>query len=220
MAEETNRAAPADAAPQTDSSAATDASPSRHADGAATGDGRPDALAGDEIRPGVGPGPGAAAEMPAGEAALEQAQARATEYYDAFLRSKAEMENVRRRAQDDVARAHKFAVEGFAESLLPVIDSLEAALKVENASTEAMRSGVELTLKQLVAAFEKNRLVAIDPAGQRFDPNLHQAISMLPSDEVPAQHVIATLQKGFTIADRVLRPALVTVSQGPQGGGA
>ena len=122
------------------------------------------------------------------------------------------------RDRDDVAKAHKFAVESFAESLLPVADSLEAALKVDNASTEAMRSGVELTLRQLVAAFEKNRLVPIDPTGQRFDPNLHQAISVVPSDTVPAQHVVATLQKGFTIADRVLRPALVTVSQGPQSG--
>ena len=161
------------------------------------------------------------AAAPIGEPAdarLTEAQARAAEFQDAYLRARAEMENVRRRAQDDLARAHKFAVESFAESLLPVADSLEAALKVDNASTEAMRSGVELTLRQLVAAFEKNRLVPIDPTGQRFDPNLHQAISMVPSDTVPAQHVVATLQKGFTIAERVLRPALVTVSQGPQSG--
>lgn len=159
----------------------------------------------------------AAAAMASAVAAdpkLIEAQAKAAEYYDAFLRSKAEMDNIRRRAQEDIAKAHKFAVEGFAESLLPVVDSLEAALKTENAASDAMRSGIELTLKQLTSAFEKNRLVPIDPAGQKFDPNLHQAISMVPSDTVPAQHVVATLQKGWTIAERVLRPALVTVSQG------
>ena len=156
----------------------------------------------------------AMASAVAADPKLIEAQAKAAEYYDAFLRSKAEMDNVRRRAQDDVAKAHKFAVESFAESLLPVIDSLEAALKTEHAAPDAVRSGIELTLKQLTAAFEKNRLAPIDPAGQKFDPNLHQAISMVPSDTVPAQHVVATLQKGWTISERVLRPALVTVSQG------
>lgn len=146
---------------------------------------------------------------------LARAEARAAEFQDAFLRAKAEMENVRRRAQEDVAKAHKFAVESFAESLLPVLDSLDAALRVEGGASDAMRSGVELTLRQLTAAFERNRLLPIDPAGEKFDPHHHQAISMLPSDTVPAQHVIGTLQRGWTIADRVLRPALVTVSQGP-----
>lgn len=152
------------------------------------------------------------------DAQLAQATAQAAEWQEAYLRARAEMDNVRRRAQDEVSKAHKFAVESFAAEMLPVLDSLEAALKTDTGvSADAMRSGVELTLRQLVHAFEKNKLLAIDPAGERFDPHRHQAISMVPSDAVPAQHVVATLQKGWTIAERVLRPALVTVSQGPAG---
>lgn len=160
--------------------------------------------------------PAATSAAPADDATrLADAEAKATEWHDAYLRARAEMDNVRRRAQEDVAKAHKFAVEGFAESLLPVIDSLDAALRTEAADAAAMRSGVELTLKQLVGAFEKNRLLPLDPVGEKFDPHRHQAISMQPSDTVAAQHVITTLQRGWTIADRVLRPALVVVSQGP-----
>lgn len=160
---------------------------------------------------------GEAASGPASvDAQLAQATAQAAEWQEAYLRARAEMDNVRRRAQEEVSKAHKFAVESFAAELLPVLDSLEAALKTDTGvSADAMRSGVELTLRQLVHAFEKNKLLVIDPAGERFDPHRHQAISMVPSDAVPAQHVVATLQKGWTIAERVLRPALVTVSQGP-----
>jgi molecular chaperone GrpE len=154
------------------------------------------------------------ASLPSDAAALIEAQARASEYHDAFLRAKAEMENIRRRAQEDVAKTHKYAVENFAEGLVPVIDSLEAALATSAATAEQLRAGAEITLRQLVSAFEKARLLPIDPKGERFDPNRHQAISMLPSTEVPAQHVIAVLQKGWTIGDRILRPALVTVSNG------
>jgi molecular chaperone GrpE len=146
---------------------------------------------------------------------LVEAQARATEYHDAFLRAKAEQENIRRRAQEDISKAHKYSVESFAEALVPVIDSLEAALATENASAETMRSGAELTLKQLQSAFDKAKLTAIDPAGEKFDPNKHQAISMVPAPEgVAGNHVVAVLQKGYLIADRILRPALVTVAQG------
>jgi molecular chaperone GrpE len=145
---------------------------------------------------------------------LVEAQARATEYHDAFLRAKAEQENIRRRAQEDIAKAHKYSVESFAESLVPVIDSLEAALATENASAETMRSGAELTLKQLQSAFDKAKLTAINPLGEKFDPNKHQAISMVPAPEgVAANHVVAVLQKGYLITDRILRPALVTVAQ-------
>lgn len=161
--------------------------------------------------------PGSAAE--AGGSLAEElatAQARAAEFQDAFLRAKADAENIRRRGQEEVAKAHKFAVESFAESMLPVADSLEAALAADHPAVDALRSGVELTLRQLNAAFERNKLAVISPAGQKFDPNLHQAISMQPSD-LPAQTVVSVLQKGYTIADRVLRPALVTVSQGPAG---
>ena len=152
------------------------------------------------------------------EERLAAALAEAAEFRDQFLRAKAETENVRRRAQEDVAKAHKFAIEAFAEALLPVKDSLELALKTETPNLEAMREGVDATLRLLGSAFEKNRLLEIDPAGQKFDPNLHQAISMVPGSSVtppvPANHVVSVLQKGYTINDRVLRPALVMVAQG------
>ncbi|HEY5635065.1 MAG TPA: nucleotide exchange factor GrpE [Burkholderiaceae bacterium] len=146
---------------------------------------------------------------------LADAEARAAEMHDRFLRAHAEMDNVRRRAQEEVTRAHKFAIESFAEAILPVKDSLELALKADAPSVESIREGVEATLRQLASAFEKNRLVEIDPAGQKFDPNLHQAISTVPSGAAaPANHVVSVLQKGYMINERVLRPALVTVAQG------
>jgi len=148
------------------------------------------------------------------EKELQAALDKANEHYDLYLRAKAEADNVRRRAQEDVAKAHKFAVESFAESLVPVVDSLEKALEATNATPEAMREGVELTLRQLKAAFEKGNLKEINPVGAKFDPHWHQAISLVPAPEgVAPNHVVAVLQKGWTIADRVLRPALVTVAQ-------
>jgi molecular chaperone GrpE len=146
---------------------------------------------------------------------LTEAQAKAAEYYDAFLRAKADQENIRRRAAEDVAKAHKFAVESFAESMVPVADSLEAALANDSADIELVRNGVGLTLKQLNSAFEKAKLIAINPVGEKFDPNKHQAISMVPAPEgVAPNHVVTVLQKGYLIAERVLRPALVVVAQG------
>lgn len=150
------------------------------------------------------------------ESELQAALAKANENYDLYVRAAAEIENTRRRAQEDIAKAHKYAIESFAEALVPVADSLEKALEVSNATPEAMREGVELTLRQLRVAFEKGRLQQVDPAGQKFDPHLHQAISIVPAEAaggVPANHVVSVLQKGWRIADRVLRPALVTVSQ-------
>ncbi len=149
---------------------------------------------------------------PAAEAALAEAQAKIAELQESFLRAKAETENVRRRAQDDVAKAHKFAIEGFAENLLPVLDSLEAAVGDTSGDLAKVREGVELTLRQLTSALEKGRVAALNPVGEKFDPHLHQAISMVPADQEP-NTVVAVLQKGYTIADRVLRPALVTVAQ-------
>ncbi len=144
---------------------------------------------------------------------LQQALARANENHDLFLRAKAEAENVRRRGQEDVAKAYKFAIESFAESLVPVVDSLEKALQAQDAAPEAMREGVELTLRQLKSAFARGSLKEIDPAGEKFDPHFHQAISMVPAPEgVAPNHVVSVLQKGWLIADRVLRPALVTVA--------
>jgi molecular chaperone GrpE len=134
---------------------------------------------------------------------------------DEFLRAKAETENVRRRAQDDIAKTHKYASESFAEALLPVKDSLEAALADTSGAFDTLKSGVELTLKQLSQAFEKGRVQELNPAGQKFDPHKHQAISMVDS-ELEANHVVGVLQKGYQIHERVLRPALVTVSK-PKG---
>lgn len=147
-------------------------------------------------------------------ALLEAAQAQVAQYHDELLRAKAEVENIRRRAQDDVAKARKFGTESFAEGLVPVKDSLEAALSVPDQSAQAWREGVEATLKQLVGAFERNLMKEVAPApGDKFDPNLHQAISSVPSEH-PEGTIAQTLQKGYTIADRVLRPALVMVSSG------
>ncbi len=146
------------------------------------------------------------------EAQLADLQARHTEVSDAYLRAKAETENVRRRAEEDIAKARKFAVESFAESLLPVTDSLEAALAINNATQEQLLEGVNLTLRQLGQALERNKVVPIaPPAGTRFDPHQHQAISVVPAEQ-DANTVVSVLQKGYLIADRVLRPALVTVA--------
>ena len=146
------------------------------------------------------------------DAALAEAQAKVAELSEEFLRAKAETENVRRRAAEDVSKARKFAIEGFAEHLLPVLDSLEAALADVSGDATKLREGVELTLRQLTSAMEKGRVLAINPIGQKFDPHQHQAISMVPSEQEP-NTVVAVLQKGYVIADRVLRPALVTVAQ-------
>lgn len=155
----------------------------------------------------------AAAQTPvaAEQAALAEAQAKIAELQESFLRAKAETENVRRRAQEDVAKAHKFAIESFAEHLLPVVDSLEAAVAHSSDDLQKVREGVELTLRQLTGALEKGRVVALNPVGEKFDPHRHQAISVVPADQEP-NTVVSVLQKGFVIADRVLRPALVTVA--------
>ena len=155
---------------------------------------------------------GAAPAAEAADAALAEAQAKVAELQESFLRAKAETENVRRRAQEDVSKAHKFAIESFAEHLLPVLDSLEAAVSDTSGDIAKVREGVELTLRQLTSALEKGRVVAINPVGEKFDPHQHQAISMVPADQEP-NTVVTVLQKGYTIADRVLRPALVTVAQ-------
>lgn len=150
--------------------------------------------------------------MPSTEELLKQAELKAQEHHDAWLRAKAETENMRKRAQEDVSKAHKFAVENFSNELLAVKDSLEAALAIENASVENMKAGVELTLKQLNTAFQKHNLSEINPVGEKFDPHKHQAITMLESDAEP-NTVVNVLQKGYQIHERVLRPALVTVAK-------
>lgn len=154
------------------------------------------------------------AELAAVRAELDAAQAQVLAQQEQALRAMAEAENVRRRSQEDVSKARKFGIESFAESLVPVKDSLEAALAQGEQTVEAFREGVEVTLKQLVGAFERNQLKEVAPAaGDKFDPHLHQAISSIPSEQ-PANTVVQLLQKGYVISDRTLRPALVVVSAG------
>jgi molecular chaperone GrpE len=154
----------------------------------------------------------AEAAAPALEQQLIEAEARVAEMQDAFIRAKAEGENIRRRAQEDIAKAHKFAIESFAEAMVPVKDSLEMALTIESPSLESLKEGVEMTLKQLSSAFDKSRLVAIEPAqGDKLDPMKHQAVSVVPADQ-DANTVVTVLQKGYMIADRLLRPAIVVVA--------
>jgi molecular chaperone GrpE len=146
------------------------------------------------------------------EAQLSELQLELTTLKDAFLRAKAEAENVRRRADEEMSKARKFAVESFAESLLPVMDSLQAAIAQPEASTALVLEGVHATLRQLAAALERNKVIEVaPPPGTKFDPHQHQAISMVPAEQ-EANTVVAVLQKGYLIADRVLRPALVTVA--------
>jgi molecular chaperone GrpE len=151
--------------------------------------------------------------MPSLEELLRAAELQAVEHHDAWLRAKAETENMRRRAAEDVDKARKFAVENFASELLAVRDSLEAALAVESPSVENFKDGVELTLKQLTAAFGKFNLHDINPVGEKFDPHQHQAIQVVESD-LPANTVVTVLQKGYRLNERTLRPALVMVSKG------
>jgi molecular chaperone GrpE len=150
--------------------------------------------------------------MPSMEDMLKAAELDAAEHHDAWLRAKAETENMRRRATEEADKARKFAVEGFASELLAVKDSLEAALADNSAGVDTLRSGVELTLKQLAAVFGKFNLIDLDPVGEKFDPHLHQAIGMLESDQ-PANTVVTVLQKGYRLHERTLRPALVMVSK-------
>ena len=151
-------------------------------------------------------------ELAVAQAEVATLQAKNTELADSYLRAKAESENARRRADEEVSKARKFALESFAESLLPVADSLEAGLNLPSATPEQIKEGALATLKQLKAALERNRVMQIDPAaGTKFDPHQHQAISVVPSEQ-EANTVVTVLQKGYLIADRVLRPALVTVS--------
>ena len=145
------------------------------------------------------------------EARLASVQAELEKARDEWLRARAEIDNVRRRGQEDVAKAHRFGIEGFASALLAVKDSLDAALTVENTSVESFKEGVELTARQLDSVFEKFAIKEINPAGEKFDPHRHQAISQVPSSQEP-NTVVSVLQKGFLLNDRVLRPALVTVA--------
>jgi len=145
------------------------------------------------------------------QAELANVKAQNATLADQYLRAQADVQNARRRADEEISKARKFAVEGFADSLLPVLDSLEAGLAIQSATPEQIREGAEATLRQLKSALERNKVVEINPAaGTKFDPH-HQAISVVPAQQ-EANTVVTVLQKGYLIADRVLRPALVTVT--------
>jgi molecular chaperone GrpE len=147
------------------------------------------------------------------EELLADAEAKLQEQREAWLRALADAENARKRAQTDIANAHKYGVERIAESLVPVMDSLEAALAADAADPATLRSGVELTLKQLKTAFEKAGLTEINPAPkEKFDPNFQQAMTVVEADADP-NTVVSVMQKGFRLHDRVIRPALVTVAK-------
>jgi molecular chaperone GrpE len=152
------------------------------------------------------------------QAELQSARQKAAECYDQYLRARAELDNARRRAQEEIARTRKFAIESFAESLVPVADSLERALEADVSDPTALREGVQITLRQLRAAFDRAQMTEINPVGEKFDPHRHQAISTVPvgsgEGALPPNQVVTVLQKGWMIADRVLRPALVIVSRG------
>lgn len=143
---------------------------------------------------------------------LKAAELKAAENHDAWLRSKADVENIRKRAQTDVANAHKYAIDKFSTEIIPVMDSLDAALTVENATVENYKNGMELTQKQLNAVFEKFNIKVINPEGEKFDPHLHQAMCTVDSDIAP-NTVVQVMQKGYTLHDRVIRPAMVSVSK-------
>lgn len=161
-------------------------------------------------------------ELEALGAQLEQARSEAREFEDRFMRASAEVENVRRRAESDVAQSRKFAVEAFARELLNVKDSLDLASAVELPEADTgpvakMREGLELTLRQLDSVFERFSVAVVDPAvGEKFDPELHQAMSMQPSESVEPNHVVAVMQKGYRLHDRLLRPAMVIVARSPE----
>ena len=150
---------------------------------------------------------------------LKEAEDEAARLKDAWLRAKAETENVRKQGQNDVAKAHKYAIERFTYELLPVRDALELSLATPNATIETLKDGVELTLKNLNAAFDKERIVEIDPVGEKYDPHRHQAITLIESGEPPGT-IVQVFQKGYLLQDRVLRPALVAVAKARENGTA
>ena len=152
-------------------------------------------------------------ELATVQAELATLRSKNAELADQYLRAQADVQNARRRADDDISKARKFAVESFAESLLPVTDSLEAGLAIQDVTPQQIREGAEATLRQLKSALERHKVIEIAPAaGTKFDPHQHQAISVVPTPGQEPNTIVGVLQKGYTIAERVLRPALVTVS--------
>ena len=153
--------------------------------------------------------------MPSLEGLLKEAELKAQEHYDAWMYAKAETENIRRRGHQEAESARKFAIEGFSGELLAVKDALEATLATDKASLETLKSGVELTLKQLATVFGKFQIQEINPMGEKFDPHQHQAMAMVEAGAEP-NTVVMVMQKGYVLHGRVLRPALVSVAKAPQ----
>ena len=151
-------------------------------------------------------------KVPGIEEMLQEAERKAQEHYDAWMYAKAEGENIRRRAAEDVSKAQKFAVERFSGEMLAVMDSLQAGLAVQTENVESFKSGMELTLKQLSSVFDKFNIKEVNPVGEKLDPHKHQAIGVVESDQ-EANTVVSVMQKGYTLNDRVLRPALVMVAK-------
>lgn len=147
------------------------------------------------------------------ESQLEDAQKKASDNWDMFLRSKAEIDNLRRRNQIDLEKAHKYGVEKLVNELLPVIDSMDMGLAAQDANAESMREGMELTMNMLNTMMEKLGIEVIDPMNETFDPEKHQAMTMQPSAEVEPNTVIAVMQKGYLLNERLIRPAMVMVSK-------
>jgi len=147
------------------------------------------------------------------EAQLEAAQAKASENWQQFIRAKAEMDNLRRRNAKDVENAHKYGIEKFVNELLPVMDSMSLGLAAEDASAESLREGMELTMNMLVKMMEKLGIEEIDPLNEKFDAEKHQAMSMQPNADVEPNTVIAVMQKGYSLNERLIRPAMVMVSK-------
>ncbi len=156
--------------------------------------------------------PDAASEPASLEALLALAQADASSAKDQYLRALAEQDNIRKRASVDIASARDFAAKNFAMDLLSVRDTLEAVLADLVSTPEQLKMGVDMTLKQLAGAFERNKVKEVNPVGTKFDPNLHQAMQEIESDQ-PAGTVTQVMQKGYTLADRLLRPAMVLVAK-------
>jgi molecular chaperone GrpE len=177
---------------------------------------RPEAAAGAQPPAPEADAPAAPDSLAEAQAQLADLQAKNAQLAEQYLRAQADMQNTRRRAEEEMSKARKFAVEGFAESLLAVADSLEAGLAHQDASPEQIREGAEATLRQLKSVLERNKVIEINPApGAKFDPHQHQAISVVPPPPGSTQEantVVSVLQKGYLIAERVLRPALVTVA--------
>ncbi len=150
------------------------------------------------------------------EEQLEQAQVTIKDYWDQMMRLRAEIENNRKRAERDVENAHKYAMKNFAEALLPIIDSMEmgmSAAEAENATLQSIREGSELTMNMFIQVLEKQGLTQVDPVGEKFDPEQHQAISMVEDDNAESNTVISVMQKGFLLNDRLVRPAMVVVAK-------